>query len=178
MGFRNSPTGYGTGAIFLHWLSTLLILGMIPLGMLASNESDQALRLALLQVHFYLGFSILAVTFLRLLWRMISPPPALPDSMTGYERAAAYLIHLLLLLLLVVMLVTGLMTALFSGAFWVILYDVGELPRSFDNLLTRIIHGAGALVLLILLTIHVAAALYHHFGKKDNVLRRMLRSGE
>jgi cytochrome b561 len=176
MAWRNTTERYGKVNIWLHWLTALFILVMIPTGIMAEHQADADLRLLLLRVHSAGGVTVLVLTFFRLIWRMSNPTPAFPKEMTGIQRFAARGAHLAILVVIVSMLVSGIVLFVISGAFNVVLNDFGQLPRDFHIYPPRMVHGAGAFILMILLVIHIAAGLYHHIVKKDDVLRNMLSS--
>jgi cytochrome b561 len=176
MAWRNSPKRYGKINIWLHWLTALFIFAMIPIGITMENVTDQELKLLLLRLHSTGGMMILILTFFRLIWRMANPTPTLPDNMRIWQRFAARAAHLLILMVIVVMLVSGSLLLLTSGAFNQVLNDFGQLPKDFHIYPPHIAHRIGAFVLILLLAIHIAAALYHHLIKKDDVLRNMLSS--
>ncbi len=175
MTWRNTTENHGRITIWLHWITAILIVAMITLGIVMTEpQSDPDLRLLLLRLHSAIGATLLILIFFRLLWRMSNPTPKLPDSMHMIEKAAARTVHLLLLVVIVVMLLSGAMTLLFSGAFNTVLNGFGELPKDFESYPQRHVHGIGAIVLLLLVVAHTTAAFYHHFFKKDDVLKRML----
>ncbi len=80
-------TRYSSVAIALHWAIALLILSMIPMGlwMTSAIESpdSQALAYRVFQIHKSIGFLILALTAVRIVWRLTHRPPALPGTMSG-----------------------------------------------------------------------------------------------
>ena len=94
---RRRPSRYSAVAITLHWLIAIAILSMIPMGWWMSDaivEPDsQALAYRVFQIHKSIGFLILALTALRIVWRLTHPVPALPGAMKGWEQFAARATH-------------------------------------------------------------------------------------
>ena len=92
----------------LHWLIALLVIGNLVGGHLVERFEDggpsgQAMAATLMLLHMSSGVTILALTLVRIGWRLANPPPPLPAYMTPLERRLAGLVHLgfyLLLLLL------------------------------------------------------------------------------
>jgi cytochrome b561 len=176
---RNSRDAWGSLARFFHWSVALLVLVQVALGLTASGWRLSPLKLDLFVWHKSLGFLILLLVVLRLLWRLANPTPALPDGMSGFERLAARASHGLFYLLLVVLPING----------WVI-NSAANVPFSIFWLIPlpaivapdRVLAGNAAnahyvlfSVLTLLVMVHAGAALRHHFVKHDSVLRRMLR---
>ncbi|MEG2314331.1 cytochrome b, partial [Brevundimonas sp.] len=105
------PNRYSVVAITLHWLIAIAILSMIPMGWWMSDAindpSQQALAYRVFQIHKSVGFLILALTVLRVLWRLTHPVPALPLEMKGWEQFAARATHVAFYALMIAMPLTG-----------------------------------------------------------------------
>ncbi|MGF1607805.1 MAG: cytochrome b [Kiloniellales bacterium] len=178
MQLRNDDSRYGAFAQSLHWLIAALVVALFTIGWFMQGLPLGPDKIKVFNLHKSIGVTVLALMLLRLAWRLISPPPPLPASMTGLERLAAKLNHLALYLLLIAQPVIGL---LHSGAanFPVVVFGLVTLPAlgSPDEALKRQLeglHGLVAWAILALIALHVAAALRHHLLLKDGVLRRML----
>ena len=174
----SSKTHYGKVAIILHWLIGLAIITMLGCGLLMGDISDKALRHSVYNWHKCSGVVILALVLLRIIWRLLNTQPALPQGMSTLERLAARVSHGLLYVAMLVMPVSGWMMATAAGY----LPKFGHTPLAmpFIPLQKALAHKAGtvheylAWILIGLVTIHVLAALKHHFINKDTVLKRML----
>lgn len=181
---RNSPTGYGTVAIVLHWLIALLIVGQIAAGLVMTRLEDQRLAFELIQWHKSFGLLTLGLVVVRIAWRLFDRPPNLPASMPAWERQAARASHGLLYVLMLIAPVTGWLLASASvlaiPTYAFDLFVVPHLPVArteiSENFWTMA-HHLVAYAVIGLIALHVAAALRHHLILKDNVLARMLRSG-
>ncbi|WP_439814027.1 cytochrome b [Zavarzinia sp. CC-PAN008] len=180
MAARSSATEWGSVAKAFHWLTGLLVVGMVALGWTMAAVTDNALKYELFQWHKSFGFTILGLTVLRLLWRLTGPTPALPGHMSLAERAAATLTHWGLYLVLFALTFTG-WVAISTSAFQVPTLWFGLVP--IPNLMgpdqelhksAEGVHEALVWVLIALFVLHVAGALFHHFVRRDQVLRRML----
>jgi cytochrome b561 len=181
MGLRNSATRWGVTAQTLHWGMATLILGMFGLGWVAASWPLSKTKLQLFFWHKSIGMLLLALVALRALWRSLDPAPPLPSTMTRLEVWLAQASHLALY---------GLMAAIpLSG--WVInsaanfpfqVFGLFPLPAVVEpskatQQLAAAIHLGLFWALAALLTVHVAAALRHHFWLRDDILRRMLPTG-
>jgi cytochrome b561 len=145
-------------------------------------------------LHKATGMTILALTLLRLGWRLTHKAPPLPSAMPAWEKAVARLTHWLFYGLLLAMPVSGWIysSAGYSEAFhtfinvpvtWFGLFTIPEFPgvstqpdeaRKAVGLAAVNVHSKLAWVMLVLAGLHVAAALKHHFVNRDDVLTRML----
>jgi cytochrome b561 len=181
-----SARRYSAVAILLHWASALAALVLIGLGLTMTHAALAPLRqFQLYQWHKSGGVTGLALTVLRLLWRLTHRPPPHPVGMPARERRAAAVAHHLLYLLLVGLPLTGwavvslspfnIPTVLYGLVPWPHLPLAAHVPdpAAAEGLLKQV-HALGAWFLAALLAVHVAAALRHHFLLRDDVLRRML----
>ncbi|MBP2497511.1 cytochrome b561 [Methylobacterium sp. PvP062] len=180
-----SARRYSAVAILLHWASALGVLVLIGLGLTMTHAGLAPLRqFQLYQWHKSVGITVLALTALRVLWRLTHRPPPHPAGMPARERRAAAAAHHLLYLLLVGLPLTGwavvslspfnIPTVLYGIVPWPHLPLAGLAPDPAAEGVLKRVHALGAWFLAALLAIHVAAALRHHLLLRDDVLRRML----
>ena len=175
MAFRSTADRYGTLALSLHWLTVLVILVMIATGVATGRVEDEAMRLQLLRAHALWGAVVLALTTVRLLWRLMDRTPALPADVPWLQRRAARATHAGLYILMLLLVVSGTGTLLISGAFdTVVGRATTPLPADFFAFPPRVAHRVAAWTFLALAAVHVLAALHHHWIRRDDVLRRML----
>jgi cytochrome b561 len=171
-------TRYGAVAQAFHWLIAALIFIMLALGYYMEDLPLGTRKLELYGIHKSIGITIAMLAALRLLWRLFNPPPPLPVSTRSWERTAAGIVHALLYLMLFVQPLVGFLQSN-AANFPVVLWGFAMLPPLIgpDEPLSETliaVHSIGGNLLAILVIIHVAAALRHHFVLKDDVLRRML----
>lgn len=172
---------YGTVAMILHWLIAAAIVGMLIVGKYMHDLSDSNPdKFALYQLHKSFGITTLALTLLRVGWRWAHPAPLLPATMPLWERWAAHGSHFLLYALMLGLPLSGWVRVstdrLGVPTLWFGLFEVPHLPVVSDRL-THWAHEAHELMgdaMIVLLIVHVGAALKHHFWDRDNVLKRML----
>lgn len=173
---------YDPIAMTLHWLIAFFILLMIPMGFLM-EDLPLTLKLNTFTLHKSIGLTVLGLSLLRLVWRLLNPPPALPASMTRFERTAAIAAHWALYALMILMPLTGWLMVSASQKYPTIFFWLGEapfLPLPADMVNRDTAHNFGefhetlALGAAFLIALHVGAALQHHFKKHDTVLIRML----
>lgn len=170
-------TGYGRTAILLHWLVAVFLVLQFAAAWTMEVEDGPGPAGAIANFHATLGVTIAILALVRLFNRVANPVAQLANIPIWQQRAAEA-VHWALLLLLIAMPVAGILTALDEGADFV-LFGVIPLPQfaAPESALTEFGHEAheiGATVFLILIGLHAAAALYHHFIRRDEVLKRML----
>lgn len=176
-GFSNAV--YSKTAIVLHWTTAFAMILTIPLG-IYSADSEGSLSDAVTNIHKCIGIFVLALTIVRIVWRIAHRPPALPTSMPRAFRFAARITHALFYIILLVMPLSGWwMTSAFPHrhAFGFGPFDIPFLPIAPDLQAAQnahAIHQTLGLLATGLILLHILAALKHHFIDKDNVLRRML----
>jgi cytochrome b561 len=189
MKWRNTASRYGYVATALHWV---IVAGVVAQYFLAEaaedHEGARASAFSAAGLHNSIGVTILALAVLRVLWRVVELPPALPQTMKRYERMLARLTHFAFYALLFALPLTGwaLATADQQGLSFFGLFDLpqlrlgAQLPIEGGTLTEdqlEEIHEVLFNVLLGLAALHIGAALKHHFFDRDNVLRTMLPWG-
>ena len=176
--WRNTAERYGAVSQFLHWTVVALVITQFALGFTVAGMPISLERLIILVRHKSIGMTILALALLRLVWRLFSPAPPLPDHMPRVQRLAAHVNHVLLYGLLIAMPIVGWITSSASHltVTWFGLFSFPNLvgPDAHLAKLAKATHAAMAWVLLVVASLHALAALWHHFVTKDSVLLRML----
>lgn len=178
MAIRNTTRRWGAIAQSFHWVIVLLIVAQFTLATLFDDLPAGAKKLTLLSRHKSIGVTILILALLRVLWRSANQTPDLPGTLKPYERSLAKLTHVLLYVLLFAVPFSGWTMSSARGfpVSWFGLFQLPDLvPKNkplYEFLLST--HGVLAWSLGIVATVHLVAALKHHFMLKDDVLRRML----
>lgn len=166
----------------LHWFLALLITGSFGVGLYMTSLPFSPLQLKLFSWHKWVGITVLALSALRLLWRLHRPPPPLPPAiaagMPDWQLVAHRGTHLLLYLLFFIVPLLG---WAYSSALGVpvVLYGVLPLPdllpvdKPMAENWVKPLHHAGAYALAGMAALHAAAALKHHVVDRDGLLERM-----
>ncbi|MEK0363224.1 cytochrome b [Pseudomonas sp. CBC3] len=162
--------------ILFHWFSALLVLAIIALPYGADYfASLLGGKGNVFTLHKSLGVLVLALTLLRLFYRGRKvPPQQLEPQQSSAQQFAAKAGHGLLYLLLLIMPISGL---LFGSKpinlFWLV--EIGPLPFSSDiRSVAKDVHLLGQYVLFAMILGHAAVALWHHYVRRDDVLKGML----
>lgn len=172
----NGPGHYGRVSIILHWLMMLVIA--VVYAAIEFRElwpKGSVTRDALKNWHFMLGLSVFALVWVRILARLLWPAPALLKE-PAWRRLTARVTHFALYLLMIGMPLAG----------WLILsaegkpipffgFDLPPLTAANHALAERVegLHELGGTIGYWLIGLHAAAALFHHYVLKDNLLLRM-----
>ena len=159
-----------------HWLLGLLLLGSFCFGIYMADLPFSPARIKLFNWHKWAGITILALSSLRLLWRLTHTPPA-PPPMPTWQQSVFRGTHLLMYILFFAIPLVGWAYSSATG-FQVVYFGVLPLPDwvGKDADLAKqlkTLHGLLAYALASLVVLHVAAALKHQFIDKDSLLTRM-----
>ena len=172
-----NTTSYTPVAKGLHWLMAVLILGLLALGLYMHELPLSPQKLTLYSWHKWAGVTVFLLVWVRLLWRLMHRPPALPASMAPLMRLAVHAGHGVLYLLMVAIPLSGWLMSSAKG-FQTVWFGVLPIPdllgrdKALGDLLQEV-HEALNVLLMLTLAGHVGAALWHHFVLKDETLRRM-----
>lgn len=180
-------TPYTKTALFLHWAMALLIVLAVLVGMVMGEEDflPREARIAAFQFHKSLGFTVLGLALVRVVWRFSHLVPAWPVGMKPLEITLSKLVHVLLYLLMFAVPFAGWVLVSSSPhgfpSVWFGMFEIPHLPvlSTLENKAELSeaageVHETLAWGLVLLVAIHVGAALKHHFLVKDDVLTRML----
>lgn len=176
---RNTSDAYGLVAQSLHWLVVVgIVLQFVWAWRIDETDSIRQQYQLVIQ-HKSIGMTVLLLALVRIAWRVFNRPPALPGSMTRWERFAAAFTHWALYGLILMLPISGWIyssAAGYGAEFWGLVDDIPDLVEQSEALEDTFheVHEVLGWALIALVGIHAAAALQHHFIRKDNVLKRML----
>jgi cytochrome b561 len=176
MNMGNTEQQWGWPSKLLHWLTALLILIQIPLGIYADDLANSPLKLELCGWHKSVGILILMLAIMRLLWRLAGSIPNLPDA-SLLQRRLANLGHSLLYGLMLVLPLSGWLMSSAANRpinwFWLVELPALTGPNKALKEIAEEVHEVSVILLLVVLGVHIGAALWHHFKLRDSVLKRM-----
>ena len=167
-------------ARLLHWITAVLVLVMIPMGLIMVEVLKSGpLQNFLFAVHESLGVTLMAIVYFRLAYRATHRPAPLSAQIPTFYRWAGHSVHWLLYALLAVQPIVGWVgTSAYRAPihlFWLIeLPPIWRQDRGFSDQVLWVHKGIG-IALALLICAHVGAGLFHHFIRRDQVLMRMLR---
>lgn len=177
MQIKNTHQHYGLISILFHWVSVILVISTFSVGFYLESLSWGIEKFSLVDIHASIGCIIVSLVLVRLLWRLNSPPPK-PIVKNKIQAFAVYLLHLALLLILIALFSSGYIM-ISSGGNPVKLFDMFFMPELQQSSSTskrfRNFHEILVWVFIGILSLHVSAALFHHFIKGDSTLRRIVK---
>ncbi len=180
-----------------HWWVALFVFLQIPLGLYMKYRGDEmpgvndkgepvkgvfngiadgGLTDTLYNSHKVLGLLILALVLFRLMYRLTHGAPPSDKSVPAALTGIGHLTHWLLYLLLIAVPIGGYIATSYYGAldtFGVHLPAVTPKDEKFADVIYGW-HGLGAQLIFVLVLLHIGAALFHRFVRKDRTVERML----
>lgn len=168
---------YGATAKVFHWLIVALLVAQYLIGWLMPDIHRGMKPGAAMTFHISIGITILVLIVLRLAWRL-AHPVAPESSLPPWQRLSSEAVHWLLYAIVLATTISGWLFASFRG--WsVSFFYLAPMPMlSSDNAAAGKaidgLHQAMGWSLLVLIGVHVAAALTHLFIYRDRVMHRML----
>ena len=171
MGLLSEKDRYGAVAVTIHWVTALAILLLLTSGLVAANMAGDV-PVNLIRIHVALGVSVFVLTLLRIVWWfVVDTRPAEIGGMPRWQSLAARAVHVLLYVSVLAMGVSGIGLLVLSNALPA-LAGGAPLP-DFSTFAPFVVHGLAARLLIGLLVLHIGAALFHHFVRRDGLLARM-----
>lgn len=172
----NAAVRYTRTAMALHWFLALAIVGAFALGLYVADLSPSPERLKLITWHKWAGIAILALSGLRLVWRLTHRPPA-DAPMPAWQLRSSQAAHLVLYGLFFAVPLAGWAYSSAAGH-PIVWFGVLPLPDfvPVDKALAHDIkelHEALAWALMTVAVLHIAAALKHQFVDRDGLIARM-----
>lgn len=168
------PSRYHPALVALHWLLALMIIVSLVVGavVLAPAENVPE-KIFGLRIHVIVGISILVLMIVRIGVRMATPTPPRAATGNAWLDRVARGVHFLLYLGVVLLAASGITLAVQSNLGEALFFGQGALPADFWAYRARTAHYALSRLVMVLLLVHVAGALYHRFVLRDHVLARM-----
>lgn len=177
MALRNDAIEWGWLARALHWLVAIGIFWLIWLGLEQADMPRGDEKTALRATHASFALLVFTLMTIRLVWRLVNPTPTHPDGMPGWQRVTASLVHWAIYVAVFLQLVAGAMTTA-TGDKPLPFFGLFSIPLPVDasrdgHEFWEEIHEFTWKPLAALIVLHFVAALYNHFVKKNDVLKRM-----
>ena len=169
-------TRYHPALVALHWIMAIMIIVALIFGRFALAPLDNAdpQKLEGLTAHMTIGVTVGLLLILRLVVRVKSEKP--PHAQTGNALLdmVGVATHWLLYTLVAGMVLSGLGTAIVNGLFPIVFGGSGDaIPANMIETAPRLAHGTISMLLMALVALHIAAAIYHLFILRDSLFRRM-----
>lgn len=164
-------------ARFFHWSIVFLLLAQ-GIAALLMDSFPRQMRGDVMMLHKSVGVLILVLAIARLLWRLASKAPPPLAEVSAANRILASLGHVLLYVLLFAVPLSGFLMSAYGGR-ETVFFGLFALPNFVapNEALNGVMHDWHEPLFFTLVLVaagHAAAALYHHFVRRDATLRRML----
>jgi cytochrome b561 len=176
------PAGqYGAIAKLFHWVTLGLMLVALPLGFVIQHVKD-ASKMGFYALHESAGLTILFVALARLAWRRLSPPPSLPHDMPKLMRTTSTAVHHALYALLILQPLLGFLATnawgfpMRGATAYLGFIELPKFMEAWEGLakILSLLHSIGGWLLVVLIALHIAGALFHHAIRRDGTLMRMI----
>lgn len=169
---------YPATSKLLHWLIAVCVLTTAPVAIAMTRMAEGPSRDALYNFHKSLGVTILILMALRLINRVVAGAPVADPGILPWQKTVSSIVHASLYGLLLAMPIAGyIANSLFGAATPVFgLFDLPPIVAKNEALSEQLfaLHRWAGYLLVVMVATHIAAALYHAFIRRDDVLKRML----
>jgi cytochrome b561 len=180
MALVEPPSRYTASARCMHWtIFALVLLAYVFINLFEQFPKGSATRGNVLAAHYTAGLAVLLLVLPRLLLRLRNGRPPIMPPPPRWTELLGNITHVALYLFLLIQPILGIITLQVGGK-PVTLFGVTLLP-SFVSLPDRALshqlenlHGTIGTIFYYVIGLHILAALWHHFGRRDNTLKRML----
>lgn len=183
----NTHYYWGTPARLLHWIAAAMILFLYFHGLWIEDDGEHgamAVNSSELFLHAATGATLGLLMLGRYLWRVANKVPMLPAKTPEWEKKLAALAHVGLYVATFVTIIAGwLLAGARNPALEVKILGVVPVPTPSlfaskgGRAVLEEIHELAAHALMLMVVMHILAALWHHYVQKDSVLKRMLLRG-
>lgn len=187
---RRMPSGFNETFVYppfaraLHWTTVAFIAVLVPLGFAMTYRGGtlniwDATTNAMYSWHKLLGFIVLILAVVRIVYRFVKGRPDDEKSLETWQVMGAYVVHTGLYALLIAVPMLGWIGVQKYPALTIFgWFDLPSFlkPGQAGAARAFMLHKYAAWALVALVAMHVAAAAFHHFIRKDGVNRRMLPS--
>lgn len=193
MQYKNTDDRYGLIAILFHWIVAAGFLGAYVAVYYRHwfTEYRTPENFTALQIHLSFGITVGVFVLLRIIWKLMNKTPKDIEGGSKLEHKSAHIMHYILYAVMIIMPLTGYFgTGVATNFFYLF-----EIPKFADTqVFQTVINGwlgltfeefekpidfihkkGGAYVVWVLILAHAAAAFYHHYIRKDDVLKRMTK---
>ena len=172
---RDTVTEYSLISKLLHWTSAIILFVQIPLGFYLVDLDFGPERLNIENIHVIIGLCMFYLVILRLINKIINPPPKLEPSVFKGQKFLAKSNHLLLYVTILSITISGIFKKLFNGETLVIFFREIKIVENFEVAdFFYDIHIYSNYLLITLIVIHILAVIVHKLFFGDNLLKKIL----
>ena len=174
MYLNNSITQYGLVAKLFHWISFIILVIQIPLGFYLVRLDFSDTRITLEEYHVIFGIIIFYITIIRLFYKLLSKSPKFLNSSFIGQNLIAKLNHFALYVAILTITSSGILKKLYNGETLNFFLFKLKFKMNFD-LADKFydVHIISNYALIVLISLHIFAVLFHKIFLKENILKRM-----
>lgn len=172
MAVKSSAVRYGSVAIILHWVSAILVIGLLISGLVLSKFGEVVSKEDVLRMHVVFGGVVGVLTFMRIGWWVFFDKKPVSVGSAGMVRISKF-VHGFMYVALVILVGSGIGMMVLSGAGDILFGGIEWALPDFWDYLPRRPHFVASRVLIGLVVLHVAGVLVHYFYYRDQVMGRM-----
>jgi len=174
---KNTDTRYGLVSRANHWVSAILFIGLVAVGIYMVDLPKSPDKFELYDLHKSLGIGLFSLMMLRLIWLKVSPNPE-QISKNKFEHILGHAVKGIFYLAMIMMPISGWIMSN-SGGHEVAFFEFFVLPQIVGenetiHAISKAIHSTAGPLMIIFIVLHIAGAMKHHFVYKDDTLKRML----
>ncbi len=174
---KNTEETYGALSKFFHWVMAIIIIAMLLSSYWMMGLEPTPFKWSVYKLHKSLGVFLLIILIARFSWRLNNKTPKMPEGIPSSEALLASIFHNLLYFLMLAMPLSGYIMST-TGGHGVEFFGL-PLPSivNVDKDLSKIARNGHTIISYLLygfITLHILAACYHHYFRKNIVLTRML----
>ena len=166
---------YDKVAATLHWLMAAMMIVIIIIGIGGKGLSDALGGIHTMSLHKSLGITVFFLALLRLFWRLSHTPPPLPETTPVWQQAAAHVVHIALYVFMLGMPILGYVFGS-GGPYPMEWFGIAVPKIAVGKAIADAAHEAheiGGWLVAGLVSLHIVAALWHHYVQRDGLLVRM-----
>lgn len=173
----NTQNRYTRVAVILHWVIALGVLGQIAFGwwMIDIPKSPPGVRAYWFNIHKSIGITLGVLIIIRIVWALMHRAPPLPDHIPAWQKLASKVSHIALYACMIIMPLSGYLGSSFTKypiKYWgMTLPNWGWDSPALKEICSQV-HYTAVIVFMVLIAIHVAAAIKHMMAR-DGVIQRM-----
>ena len=172
----NSLYKYGLLAKLFHWVTFIVLIIQIPLGLYLVKLDFSEIRINLEELHIFIGIIVFYLTLLRLIWKFIDPKQSPKRSLFKGQVILSKMNYFLMYLSLFMITASGILKKLFMGEELNLIFFKLQFVKSNFELadVYYTLHIYSNYLLVMLFAIHIMAVIVHRTYFKEKILNKML----
>lgn len=169
-------TKYSKRTVWIHWVSSILIFGLIYTGINMEHSVHTPVKFTLYKLHFSIGILLFVLTMIRVIALLTDKRPVTLYPKKSFHQRFITFVHYGLYLIIIWMCVSGILSLFLEGIYPALksgeFLDLPEISKDgFHPIMLS--HHIVAKFVFLLLIFHLLGFLIHLIRKKENTLKRI-----